>query len=413
MSNGWTGGQYSIFRAMLGAYLLAHFGQLFPYGAELFSNTGALPDASASPLLFLFPNVFALADDPVTVQLVLAIGCMLSIALVLGWRDRVAALGAWYILACLFGRNPLISNPSLPYVGLMLVLHALLPRAPFGSLSARGRSDPGGGWSFSEDVYLVAWILMALGYSYSGYTKLVSPSWLDGSAFARVLENPLARPTAFREWVLGLPPVFLKGATWGALVAELLFAPLALSARFRKWMWLAMALMHVGLVVLIDFADLSAAMLLLHFFTFDTAWVRAANPGPLEQIFYDGHCGLCHRGVRFVMAEDLPGGRFRLAPLQGTTFVALVPESQRAGLPDSIVVRRASGELLSRSVAMLYLMSRLGGLWRVAATGLGLVPTAILDVCYDAIARVRHRLFTRPEETCPLIPPVLRARFDP
>jgi hypothetical protein len=30
---------------------------------------------------------------------------------------------------------------------------------------------------------------MSAGYSYSGYTKLVSPSWLGGSALARILRG--------------------------------------------------------------------------------------------------------------------------------------------------------------------------------------------------------------------------------
>lgn len=50
MNNGWSGGQYSLFRALLGLYLLVHFADLVPWGAELFSRRGVLPDASVSPL---------------------------------------------------------------------------------------------------------------------------------------------------------------------------------------------------------------------------------------------------------------------------------------------------------------------------------------------------------------------------
>jgi hypothetical protein len=44
-------------------------------------------------------------------------------------------------------------------------------------------------------------------------------------------------------------------------------------------------------------------MVMLHFFTFDPAWVKPFG-AETEMIFYDGHCGLCHRAVRFVLAED-------------------------------------------------------------------------------------------------------------
>jgi hypothetical protein len=72
-----------------------------------------------------------------------------------------------------------ISNPSLPFVGWMLLAHAFLPEAPYGSWMARGRPDPGGKWEMPPAIFAVAWIVMALGYTFSGYTKLVSPSWVD------------------------------------------------------------------------------------------------------------------------------------------------------------------------------------------------------------------------------------------
>jgi hypothetical protein len=123
-------------------------------------------------------------------------------------------------------------------------------------------------------VHDVAWIVMSAGYSYSGLTKLASPSWRDGSALVYVLANPLARPNALRDLVQSWPPPVLTGATWAALTLELLFAPLALVARARPWLWLAMAAMHVGLLLLIDLADLSVGMLMLHLFTFDPTWIR-------------------------------------------------------------------------------------------------------------------------------------------
>ena len=176
---------------------------------------------------------------------------------------------------------PLIGNPGLPYVGWLLLAHACLPPAPYGSWAARGRPDPGNGWRMPGGIFLVAWILMALGYTYSGVTKLVSPSWVDGTALARVLDNPLARPGLVRDALLALPEGVLRLATWGALLAELSFAPLALVPRLRPWLWGLLLLMHLGLIVVIDFADLSLGMVLLHLFTFDPAWLpprRAIQP---------------------------------------------------------------------------------------------------------------------------------------
>jgi predicted DCC family thiol-disulfide oxidoreductase YuxK len=252
---------------------------------------------------------------------------------------------------------------------------------------------------------------MALGYTYSGYTKLVSPSWLDGTALARVLENPLARPGFLRDAILSLPAGLLRLAAWGALLAELSFAPLALMPRLRPWLWGLMLLMHLGLIVLIDFADLSLGMVMLHLFTFDPAWVRPRPASGPDTLFYDGNCGLCHRAVRFVLAEDRDGTAFRFAPLGGEAFRAAVPEAERARLPDSFVIHTAGGAVLTRSAAVRYVLQRLGGLWRVLAGLAGLVPARLLDRLYDGVARVRLRLFAKPAEACPLLPKHLRERF--
>ncbi len=277
MNNGWTGGWYSAFRAVFGTYLFVHFAQLVPWGAELFSNRGVLPDAHASPVLFLFPNVLAFADTPAVVTGLLSAGCVLSVLFAAGLYDRFAALGLWYVWACLFGRNPLIVNPGIPFVGWLLLAHPFLPPAPYGSLAA-WRRGAARDWRMSPAIFAAAWTVLALSYSYSGYTKVLSPSWLDGCALGRMLDNPLARPGAVRAALAALPPLLLRLATWGVLALELSFAPLALSRRARPWLWGLMLAMHLGLIVLVDFADLSLGMVMVHLFTLDPAWLRPRGP---------------------------------------------------------------------------------------------------------------------------------------
>jgi predicted DCC family thiol-disulfide oxidoreductase YuxK len=130
-----------------------------------------------------------------------------------------------------------------------------------------------------------------------------------------------------------------------------------------------------------------------------------------DTIFYDGHCGFCHRLVRFVLAVDRRGA-FRFAPLGGVTFENAVPPATRASLPDSIVVRTADGELLVHWASSLHILQRLGGIWRLMGSTLDLLPRGLLDWCYDQLAGVRKRLFREPEEMCPRVPPHLRSMFD-
>jgi predicted DCC family thiol-disulfide oxidoreductase YuxK len=130
------------------------------------------------------------------------------------------------------------------------------------------------------------------------------------------------------------------------------------------------------------------------------------------RIFYDGHCGLCHGFVRFVIRFDRSEGAFRFAPLDSAAFRGEVPEVQREGLPDSVVVLTPDRRLLSRSDGVLFVLDRLGGPFRWLGRLARLVPRAVRDAAYDGIARVRHRLFRRPAEACPVVPPHLRGRFD-
>ena len=130
------------------------------------------------------------------------------------------------------------------------------------------------------------------------------------------------------------------------------------------------------------------------------------------RLFYDGDCGLCHHAVRLALAADRTGA-VRFAPLSGETFGALVPEADRARLPDSLVLREADGTLKVRSAALAGLLRHLGGPWPTVARAMALAPEALADRLYDGIARWRGRLFGRPQTSCPNVPPVLRTRFDP
>jgi len=341
MKNGWTGGQYSIYRFIFGAYLLFHF------AAGLFSNRSGLTAA------------------------MLLIATAAAIFFAIGLFDRTAALVLCFVLACTFGLDPLIANPSLLFVGGLLLAHVFLPPAPYGSVAARKRIDPRGGWVMPAGIFAAAWIVMSLGHTYGGVTKLVS----------------LARPS-----------VLLAFATWAALATELLFAPLALFRRTRPWVWCAAVAMHLALMTFIDFADLSFGMIVLHLFTFDPAWVPRFAPERRDLLLYDGTCGLCHRAVRFVVAEDVHAA-FSFEPLPAD-------EPQ-----ESVVIRTEDGLRLVRSDAVIYMLRRLGGLWRVFGTVFAIAPRGLRDACYDLIARWRYRLFARPAEACPMLPPDLRSRF--
>lgn len=127
-------------------------------------------------------------------------------------------------------------------------------------------------------------------------------------------------------------------------------------------------------------------------------------------VFYDGNCGLCHGFVRFAVARDR-SARFRFAPLQGEEIRRRLTPEQILALPDTVVLLDGHGDLTVKSDAALGVLSGLGGGWRAAARVARVVPRFLRDGVYDAVARVRGRLFRRPADVCPVVPGDLRSRF--
>ena len=298
--------QFAVFRILFGAYLAIHFAHLAFYAPDLFGGEGSLPDPTLNLTHGILPNPLEYWDSDVFVTSFVAGLTVLALLYTLGIARRGVAVLLWFGSACLFNRNNLISNPSLAYVGLMLLLSAAVPLGEPLTLSRRSSDDR---WFFPAWVFRAAWMAMAVGYTYSGLDKLIySPSWQDGTAITHVANLPLARPGLVRELVLALPDGVRALMTWGALALEVGFLPLALIARLRPWPWMAAVAMHVGIISLVSFADLSLGMLMLHVFTFDPRWLPSTRPSEHPRVvLYDGVCILCNRSMQFLLQEDRAG----------------------------------------------------------------------------------------------------------
>jgi hypothetical protein len=272
-ANGWTARSWALLRALLGGYVTVHCALLLPWAGEVYAAMGA---AAHSPLFAVVPSPLWLSPTPVVATVFTALGCLCGLSLGLGERPRLAAAGALWVLAGLLAANPLTLNPALPHVGWMLLATVLLPSPPPLRVLWHDATS-GASWRLPTDVHAAGWAVAGLAYAYSGATKLTAASWVDGSALLGVLHNPLARDHALRDWLLGQPEL-LTLATWGALALELA-APLGwLSPRLRPWLWTALLGLQLGLLALVDFADLTWGMLVLQAWLFDPAWVRRRYP---------------------------------------------------------------------------------------------------------------------------------------
>lgn len=131
-------------------------------------------------------------------------------------------------------------------------------------------------------------------------------------------------------------------------------------------------------------------------------------------VFYDGHCGLCHASVRFILRREKPTSALPLfAPLLGETFNRLVRPAIGCEVPDSLHVLTRDGRLLNRSRAVIHLARGLGGGWARLAAVSSWCPTVVLDLIYRLVAAMRKRLLKPPASTCPMAGSEHRHRFLP
>ncbi|MGH9932215.1 MAG: thiol-disulfide oxidoreductase DCC family protein [Pyrinomonadaceae bacterium] len=130
-------------------------------------------------------------------------------------------------------------------------------------------------------------------------------------------------------------------------------------------------------------------------------------------VLYDGVCGLCNRLVQFILKRD-KHERFRFASLQSSFGEEILRRHGADPLDlDTFYVvldyEHASERLLARSDGVVYALTNLGGIWKMAGVGNAL-PKAVCNSLYNLVARNRYRVFGK-HESCMLPEPKHRAKF--
>ena len=375
-NNCWTGGQYSIFRFLLGTFCVLSFA-----GAgirELLSS-----DFTSAPMLSI---LFFALDMFVA---------LLAFLLALGIFDRTAALILSFpnLSTLLLGVIPLsfaslVTASTLLYqvalLPLLLLIHVTLATKPLLSLIALRSKAINFQWKIPSSLYLWICICSLIGQTIVGSERVLAslydPSF-DGGVLFYVGVAQLALMSALL-CPRGLPCLWL----------------LSLTAQLAAWCLLPQT------------TSTTLTLLLLHLLAGNPAWLPARPTTATETVFFDGTCGLCHRFVLFLLSEDRRNRPFQFATQQSGYFSTLLAENERPERP-GVVVQQESGTLLFGVDAMLYVLRSLGGLWLLLAITLSLLPARISNWCYNALAQRRASLVSTPNTLCPEVPNELRSRF--
>jgi predicted DCC family thiol-disulfide oxidoreductase YuxK len=140
----------------------------------------------------------------------------------------------------------------------------------------------------------------------------------------------------------------------------------------------------------------------------------AASSASHPIVLYDGICGLCNRLNQFILRHDQKEV-FRFATLQSLLAERILTRhGANARDLDTVYVVVNYGQpnesLLPRSDAVVFVLQRVGGIWRPSGVLINWLPRSFRDWAYRLIARNRYRIFGR-SETCILPSPEHRGRF--
>ncbi len=117
---------------------------------------------------------------------------------------------------------------------------------------------------------------------------------------------------------------------------------------------------------------------------------------PEHVVFFDGVCRGCAEFVGFVMRAD-KSGRIMFSPIQGKTAEKFSLDRNMAPDDWKIVYVDENG-VHQGADAVLSVLAKLGGLWRIPASAIYL-PASVKELIYAAVSKNRYRIFGR-KDTC-------------
>lgn len=220
-------------------------------------------------------GVLAVFPSNLAVQLLFAVLLVASMALIVGYQTRIAALLVFVAILSLERRDPWVFNTG---DGLIRLIAFYLMLAPAGVALSVDR------WSVARDRFWefprrAPWALrlmqvqLSILYLSGLWIKLQGTTWNDGTAVSYAMRiSDLTR--------LPLPSFLIHSAllsnvmTYGTLLIEFSVPILVWNRRLRPWVMLAGVSLHLGIEYSIRVGFFSLAMLTLYLSFLDPGWAE-------------------------------------------------------------------------------------------------------------------------------------------
>lgn len=255
------------FRVLVGLVSFCYFARTLLEARDFSACDGVLDHALSHRL---FPptrmSAFQCGLPASVCRAAFVLACGASLALMLGYEVRVAAVFLFLIAVSTYRWNFLVMYVDDGIMHLVLFWMMLLPVGRTLTLDGWLRDGPAALQSWASVTVpggVVRGFLanLSLAYFVAGAYKWTSPMWRDGSALHAILLMPIGRMSSF--WRPG-HRVPLRLASLGALAVEPLFPLVFLMPSGTVAKWLAVMIVvsfHLGIVATLRIPFANAAML--------------------------------------------------------------------------------------------------------------------------------------------------------
>ncbi|MDP3857912.1 MAG: HTTM domain-containing protein [Stagnimonas sp.] len=301
----------ALFRASLGSVLLfevlRHFGDL----SALYSDWGVMPRTwlvQADTAWHL--SLFLINGTPLVTGALLAVQALAALALLLGWRTRLATVLSFFLWGWLCNRNPLVLIGGDLLMACLLFWACFLPWGARWSVDAALSPEPP-----PRDHRHLSWgsaglLLQVMSvYFFSAFLKS-GVEWVPDYTAVYYALSLDRYATPLGSWLLQFPELLrlLTAFVWWLELLGpplILLAPLLgprLGSPLRAVLMLAFMGMHVGFLLCLElghfpFVSLSSLSVFLGawFWDWRTRQPRVQRP---VAIYYDLDCGFCLKTTR-------------------------------------------------------------------------------------------------------------------
>ncbi len=323
--------------------------------------------------------------SPSTVNALLLGLIFFAILLTVGLQRRLSALLLWFGWIILYNLNNLTHDPSLPFIGLLLLVFATVRSGePFSWRKHFLTSDES--FAVPSITYWGIWIIFCASFTISGVEKIISSNiWESGYALTAFYNGPIAFSNNFVDWLLTWPDWIHRGMTWLILYSQVLALGMLWHRSTRFIFWSITTLSFAFSLLLLNLTEVLLGMLIFYFFLIESRWLQPKAP---LTIWIDGDCPICLYFSKFLTSEDL-NKKITIATFKDNSAKTILSEQEITEMNEMVA---SDGTRVYRGdAAIIRSVGALGGIW-FAINILYALPKSIRVLLYKKIAKNRYCL---------------------